>query len=56
MRKLFTSVVAALCLAAPVGTLSAQNTQQLTEAQKEAIKKEAKNKQVSIFWDGRILN
>ena len=40
MRKLFTSVVAALCLAAPVGTLSAQNTQQLTEAQKEAIKKE----------------
>ena len=48
MRKLFTSVVAALCLAAPVGTLSAQNTQQLTEAQKEAIKK--------VFWDGRILN
>lgn len=40
MRKLFTSVVAALCLAAPVGTLSAQNTQQLTEAQKEAVKKE----------------
>ena len=40
MRKLFTSVVAALCLAAPMSTLSAQNTQQLTEAQKEAIKKE----------------
>lgn len=40
MRKLFTSVVVALCLAAPMSTLSAQNTQQLTEAQKEAIKKE----------------
>lgn len=39
MKKLFTSVMAALCLAAPVGTLSAQQTQ-LTEAQKEAFKKE----------------
>ena len=39
MRKLFTSVMAALCLAAPASTLSAQN-QQLTEAQKEAFKKE----------------
>ena len=38
MKKLFTSVMAALCLAAPVGTLSAQQTQ-LTEAQKEALRK-----------------
>ena len=39
MRKLFTSVMAALCMAAPLSTLSAQQTQ-LTEAQKEAFKKE----------------
>lgn len=39
MRKLFTSVMAALCMAAPLSMLSAQQTQ-LTEAQKEAFKKE----------------
>ena len=39
MRKLFTSVMAALCMAAPLSTLSAQQIQ-LTEAQKEAFKKE----------------
>lgn len=40
MKKIFTSVIAALCLAAPVGNLSAQTSQQFTKSQEEAIKKE----------------
>lgn len=40
MKKIFTSVMAALCLAAPVGNLSAQTSQQFTKSQEEAIKKE----------------
>lgn len=40
MKKIFTSVFAALCLAAPVGNLSAQTSQQFTKSQEEAIKKE----------------
>lgn len=40
MKKIFTSVMAALCLAAPAGNLSAQTSQQFTKSQEEAIKKE----------------
>lgn len=40
MKKIFTSVIAALCLAAPVGNLSAQTSQQFTKSQEEALKKE----------------
>lgn len=40
MKKIFTSVIAALCLAAPAGNLSAQTSQQFTKSQEEAIKKE----------------
>lgn len=40
MKKIFTSVITALCLAAPVGNLSAQTSQQFTKSQEEAIKKE----------------
>ncbi len=40
MKNLFTSVMAALFMAAPVGNLSAQTSQQLTKSQEEAIKKE----------------
>lgn len=40
MKNFFTSVMAALFMAAPVGNLSAQTSQQLTKSQEEAIKKE----------------
>lgn len=40
MKNFFTSVVAALLMAAPVGNLSAQTSQQLTKSQEDAIKKE----------------
>ena len=40
MKNFFTSVMAALFMAAPVGNLSAQTSQQLTKSQAEAIKKE----------------
>lgn len=40
MKKIFTSVFVALCLAAPAGNLSAQTSQQFTKSQEEAIKKE----------------
>ena len=40
MKKILTSVIAALCLAAPAGNLSAQTSQQFTKSQEEAIKKE----------------
>lgn len=40
MKNFFTSVMAALFMAAPVGNLSAQSSQQLTKSQEEAIKKE----------------
>lgn len=40
MKNFFTSVMAALFMAAPAGNLSAQTSQQLTKSQEEAIKKE----------------
>lgn len=40
MKNFFTSVMAALFMAAPVGNFSAQTSQQLTKSQEEAIKKE----------------
>lgn len=40
MKNFFTSVMAALFLAAPAGNLSSQTSQQLTKSQEEAIKKE----------------
>ena len=40
MKKIFTSVIAALCLAAPAGNRSAQTSEQFTKSQEEAIKKE----------------